>query len=104
MRNRRPVFAGVKLFCERVEGKRVIAEVGDVENGFGVGEVEAGEVCVQAGLWAAEVRYSAGGANARAGLGRVSSRDYYRSVGQCGVRGPLQRVGLRESKGWAVRS
>lgn len=32
----------VELLGEVVEGLGVLAEVGDVEDGFGVGEVEAG--------------------------------------------------------------
>ena len=48
-------FARVELAREDVEGFGVLAEVGDVEDGFGVGEVEAGEVGVQAGAWGSKV-------------------------------------------------
>jgi hypothetical protein len=49
------VVPGVQLLREGVEGEGVLAEVGDVEDSFGVGEVEAGEVGVEAGCRGAEV-------------------------------------------------
>lgn len=51
MRDCGAVFAGVEFAGEGVEGRRVSAEVGDVEDGFGVGEVEAGQVGIEAGGW-----------------------------------------------------
>jgi hypothetical protein len=40
-------LARVELLRQDVEWLRVLAEVGDVEDGFGVGQVEAREVVVQ---------------------------------------------------------
>jgi hypothetical protein len=47
--------ARVELAGEDVEGARVGAEEGEVEDGFGLGEVERGEVGVEACFWGAEV-------------------------------------------------
>ena len=55
MSDRGSVLARVELVGEGVERFWVAAEVGDVEDGLGVGEVEAGEVGVEAGVGAAEV-------------------------------------------------
>lgn len=49
------VAARVELVGEGVEGFWALAEVGYVEDSFGVGEVEAGEVGVEACFWTAEV-------------------------------------------------
>lgn len=54
----RPVVARVQLLRERVEGLWVVAEVGDVEDGFGVGELQPLEVGVEARLWRAKVWYA----------------------------------------------
>jgi hypothetical protein len=48
-------LARVELLGEHVEGVGVVPEVGDVEDGLGVGEVEALEVCVEACAWRPEV-------------------------------------------------
>lgn len=55
VREGRLVVAGVELFGEDVEGFGVGAEVRDVEDGFGSGEVEAAEVGVETGFGGAEV-------------------------------------------------
>jgi hypothetical protein len=55
MRYRRPIFTRVEFLREHIEGFRVVAEVRDVEDGFGVGQVEACEVGVEACFWGAEV-------------------------------------------------
>ena len=51
------VLARVQLLGEDVEGVGVLSEIGDVEDGFGVGKVEAGEVGIETGVGRAEVRY-----------------------------------------------
>lgn len=51
----RPVFPGVQLLRECVEGEGVFAEEGQLEDGLGVWEVEALEVGVEAGFWRAEI-------------------------------------------------
>jgi hypothetical protein len=43
---RRSEFAGIQFLGEGVEGLRILAEEVDVEDGFGVWEVQACEVCV----------------------------------------------------------
>ena len=48
-------LARVELAGEDVEGLRAGAEEGDVEDGLGVGEVQAGEVRVEPGAGGAEV-------------------------------------------------
>lgn len=52
------VFPWVQLLGECVEGQWILAEEGELEDGFGVREVQALEVCVQARLWGAEVGYA----------------------------------------------
>jgi hypothetical protein len=64
----RSVVAGVQLLGEGVEGQRVAAEVANVEDGLGVGEVEAREVCVQARVGGPEVWNACRRADAGAGL------------------------------------
>lgn len=48
-------FSGVELVGEDIEGLGMAAEVGDVKDGFGVGEVQAGEVGVEACLGRSKV-------------------------------------------------
>ncbi|KAH9825363.1 hypothetical protein Tdes44962_MAKER10219, partial [Teratosphaeria destructans] len=68
VRGRRAVaWAWVQLPRQRVEGFRAGAEVGEVEDGFRVGEAEAREVGVEAGGRGAEVWDPGGGADAGAG-------------------------------------
>lgn len=55
MRDCRPVPARIQFVCEGVEGERVLAKIGNVEDGFGVGKVEARKVGVEACVWGAEV-------------------------------------------------
>lgn len=55
MRDGRGVVAWVQLFRKDVEGVGVPAKVGDVEDGFGVGEVQTSEVGVQASVGRTEV-------------------------------------------------
>ena len=66
------VFARVEFVSEGVEGERVLAEETQLKDGFWVGEVEAGEVCVETGVRGAEVGYSSCGGDAGADLGSVS--------------------------------
>jgi hypothetical protein len=47
--------ARVELLGQRVEGLGVLSEEGQVEDGFGLGEVERGEVGVEACFGGAEV-------------------------------------------------
>lgn len=47
--------ARVQLLGQRVEGLGVLLEEGQVEDGFGLGQVEGGEVGVEAGFGGAEV-------------------------------------------------
>lgn len=47
----RAIFAGVQLLREGVEGQRVLSEEGQLEDGLGVGQVQALEVGVQPRLW-----------------------------------------------------
>lgn len=44
-------LARVELLREDVEGLGVLSEVVDVEDGLGVGQVQAREVVVEARLW-----------------------------------------------------
>ena len=37
--------------CEGVEGQRVVTEIADIENGFGVGEVQASKIGIEACVW-----------------------------------------------------
>jgi hypothetical protein len=71
--NCRSVFPRVQLLRQGVERLGVIAEVGYVEDGLGVGQFEAREVGVETCVFGAEVGYACGCADACAGLGIVSS-------------------------------
>jgi hypothetical protein len=51
-------LAWVELVREGVEGEWVLAEVGYVEDGLGVREVEPCEIRVETGVWGAEVGYA----------------------------------------------
>lgn len=51
----RSVFPWIQLLCECVEWEWVLAEEGELEDGFWVWKIEAFEVCVQTCLWRAEV-------------------------------------------------
>jgi hypothetical protein len=55
------VLPWVEFVREGVEGVGVLPEVADVEDGFGVGEVQALKVCVEAGGGRAEVGDAGGG-------------------------------------------
>lgn len=50
VRDRGTILAGIELVGKRVEGKRILAEKGNVEDCFCVWEIEAGEVGVQSGF------------------------------------------------------
>ena len=62
------VLSWVELVSEGVEGEWVLPEVGDVEYGLGVWEIEASEVSVEACCWRAEVRNAGGGGDSCACL------------------------------------
>ena len=51
MRDGGRIIAGIQFFREDIERIGVLAEVGDVEDGLGVWEVQTREVRVQAGIW-----------------------------------------------------
>ena len=67
----RAVFAWIQLLGEGVERQRVLAEVVDVEDGLGVGEVEALEVGVETRLRRAKVWDAGRGADTGARLYRI---------------------------------
>lgn len=50
-----------------VEGIWIVAEIGNVEDGFCVGKIELCEVGVEAGFWGAEVGDAGGGGDTGAG-------------------------------------
>jgi hypothetical protein len=58
VRYRGPEFARIKLMRECVERFRVVSEVGDIEDGFSIGEIEAREIGIEACIWRSEVWYS----------------------------------------------
>lgn len=58
VRDGRAVVARVEFLSECVEGLGVVAEEGDVEDGFCVGELQPREVGVEARLWGAKVWYA----------------------------------------------
>lgn len=64
----RSVVAGIQLLSKSVEGEGILAKVANIEDGFGVGKIEALEVCVEACLWRAKVWYACRGADAGTGL------------------------------------
>lgn len=53
--DRRPVLARKHLPGQRVERLGVLAEVRDIKHCFGVGQLEARKVGVDAGVWRAEI-------------------------------------------------
>ena len=67
MRHRRFIFSGVKLLGEHVEGRRVLAEEGDVEDGLWVRQVQPRQVRVQPRVRGAEVGNPGAGRDASAG-------------------------------------
>lgn len=48
-------FARVELVGEDVEWVWILFEIVDIENGFGIGKIEAGEITVQAGVGGSKV-------------------------------------------------
>jgi len=68
VRNGRAVAPRGQLAGQGVEGARVLAEEVDVEDGLGVGEVEVGEIGIDARVGGAEVGDAGGRADAGAGL------------------------------------
>lgn len=62
------ILARVQFLGKSVEGQRIVAEIGNVEDGLGVWQAQASEVGVQACVWAAEVGDAGRGADAGARL------------------------------------
>lgn len=48
-------LSGVQFLCKGVEWERIIAEVIESEDGFGIWEVETLQVGIEACFWGAEV-------------------------------------------------
>lgn len=90
-----PVFARVEFLRQSVEGFGMGAEVVDIEDCFGVGEVEACQVGVEACVWRAEV----GDAGARADAGSYHYC-YGASLAGADVFGEAIEVSAGEDRGW----
>lgn len=56
MRDGGRIVARIQLFRKNVEGVGVLTEIGDIEDGLGVWEIEASKIGIQAGVWGAEIR------------------------------------------------
>ena len=53
---------------KRVEWQWILTEVPNIEDGLGIWKVQPGEICVQSGVWRAEVWNTSGCADTGAGL------------------------------------
>ena len=75
MRYRRSIAPRVEFVRERVKGDRVLAEIRYVKDSLGVGQVEVGEIGVQARVWRAEVWNASRGGDAGACLWQSERED-----------------------------
>lgn len=68
------VFSRIEFLCKSVKWLRVVAEVGDVEDCFGIGKVQTGEIGVQSSLRRSKVWYTCRGTYPCPYLSMVSMR------------------------------